>query len=177
MLASTDCILEPAYRIRRIFYYAVEPFADNEIADILAGAFQAPPSAPSHQHREAAQTLGSISITNQNRTRVRLVAAPGLLRRRRAGPTVASQADGAAVPPGKLAQRNADHPHEHPELGHPLRPAAGALVAGFRRLPGSLARDTKAQYIALVGDGADRVTTLLVQPSGSEESPLVSRRR
>lgn len=44
VLASTDCILEPAYRIRRIFYYAVEPFADNEIADILAGAFQCRPA-------------------------------------------------------------------------------------------------------------------------------------
>jgi len=46
------------------------------------------------------------------------------------------------------------------------------LAQDFGRLPGSLTRDTKAEYIALVGDGADRVTTLLVQPTGSEESPL-----
>ena len=35
-----------------------------------------------------------------------------------------------------------------------------------------MVRDTKAEYIALVGAGADKVTTLLVQPSGNEASPL-----
>ena len=31
---------ETAYRKHKIFYYAVEPFSDNEIADILAAVFQ-----------------------------------------------------------------------------------------------------------------------------------------
>jgi hypothetical protein len=46
------------------------------------------------------------------------------------------------------------------------------LAQDHGRLPGSLTRDTKAEYIALVGAGADKVTTLLVQPSGVEEAPL-----
>ena len=37
--ASRRCTLETAYRARRIFYYAIEPFADNEIVDILDAAF------------------------------------------------------------------------------------------------------------------------------------------
>ena len=81
VLASADSILEPAYRIRRIFYYAVEPFADGEIAEILDAAFQPPPSPPAAAHRELAQPLGGLFVTNRNRTRVRLIAAPGLLRR------------------------------------------------------------------------------------------------
>jgi CheY-like chemotaxis protein/glycine cleavage system H lipoate-binding protein len=173
VLASTDCILEPAYRIRRIFYYAVEPFADNEIADILAGAFQPPPAPPHGQHRESAQVLGSISITNQNRTRVRLLAAPGLLRREeglgqllrhklmaRRFPLESSPSETQITPMNLLS--TATHCDRLLVL----------LAQDFGRLPGSLTRDTKAEYIALVGDGADRVTTLLVQPSGSETNPL-----
>ena len=81
VIASNDCATESAYRIRRIFYYAVEPFADNEIAEILAAAFRPHVPPPADRSREAAQPLNSILITNQNRTRVRIVAAPGLLRR------------------------------------------------------------------------------------------------
>jgi CheY-like chemotaxis protein/glycine cleavage system H lipoate-binding protein len=173
VFGATDGLLEPAYRIRRIFYYAVEPFADNEIADILAAAFQPQPSPPTSSHRSLAQALGSISITNRNRTRVRLMAAPGLLRHE----------DGL----GQLLR------HKLMQLRFPLESSPSQsditpmnilsaanrcdrlivlLAQDIGRLPGGLTRDTKAEYIALVGSGADKVTTLLVQPSGSEASPL-----
>ena len=50
VIASPGCTLEAAYRSRKIFYYAVEPFADNEIADILDAAFR-PHEAPKPPRR------------------------------------------------------------------------------------------------------------------------------
>ena len=42
VVASADANREAAYRLRHIFYYAVEPFADNEMAEILDAAFHRP---------------------------------------------------------------------------------------------------------------------------------------
>lgn len=174
VLAAADSILEPAYRIRRIFYYAVEPFTDNEITDILAGAF-APPPSPSMgpHHSELAQALGGIFITNRHRTRVRLIPAPGLLRREMGLGLLLRH---------KLMQERfplESSPNETQITPMNLLSAAAhcdrvivLLAQEHGRLPGSLTRDTKAEYIAMVGAGADKVTTLLVEPSGSAESPL-----
>ena len=43
---------EAAYRKHKIFYYAVEPFSDNEIADILMGAFQTREVQPAKAERQ-----------------------------------------------------------------------------------------------------------------------------
>jgi CheY-like chemotaxis protein/glycine cleavage system H lipoate-binding protein len=169
----SDGLLESAYRIRRIFYYAVEPFADNEIADILAAAFQPQAAPPYCLHREFAQTLGSVSITNRNRTRVRLMAGPGLLR----------QEEGLGqLLRHKLMQRQFPLESSPSQIDiTPMNILSAAthcdrlivlLAQDIGRLPGSVTRDTKAEYIALVGAGADKVTTLLVQPTGNEVSPL-----
>ncbi len=173
VFGAADGDLEPAYRIRRIFYYAVEPFADNEIADILAAAFQSQPSAPASTHREFSQTLGSISITNRNRTRVRLMATPGLLHRE----------DGLGqLMRHKLMQER--FPMESSPSQIDITPMnilsttnhcdrlIVLMTQDIGRLPGSLVRDTKAEYVALVGSGADKVTTLIVQPGEQEATPL-----
>ncbi len=174
VMASADCILEPAYRIRRIFYYAVEPFADNEIADILAGVFAPPPSPPLGPHNsEIAQVLGGVFITNRNRTRVRLIPEPGLLRR---------ETGLGLLLRHKLMQERfplESSPSETPITPMHLLSAAShcdrvivLLAKKHGRLPGSLTRDTKAEYVAMVGAGADKVTTLLVEPSELPEYPL-----
>jgi CheY-like chemotaxis protein/glycine cleavage system H lipoate-binding protein len=173
VFGAAEGLLEPAYRIRRIFYYAVEPFSDNEIAEILAAAFQAQPSTPPAGHREFAQTLGSVSITNRNRTRVRLMATPGLLRHE----------DGLGqLLRHKLMQQR--FPMESSPSQVDITPMnilstvnrcdrlIVLVTQDVGRLPGSLVRDTKAEYVALVGAGADKVTTLLIQPSGLEATPL-----
>ncbi|MCE5268870.1 MAG: response regulator [Planctomycetaceae bacterium] len=174
VMASADCILEPAYRIRRIFYYAVEPFADNEITDILAGVF-APPATPplGPHHSELAQPLGGIFITNRNRTRVRLIPAPGLLRR---------ESGLGLLLRHKLMEDRfplESSPSETPITPMNLLSAAThcdrvivLLAKQHGRLPGSVTRDTKAEYVAMVGAGADKVTTVLVEPSDLAEYPL-----
>ena len=173
VVASDDCIIEPAYRIRRIFYYAVEPFVDNEIADILAAAFQPQTNPPTGQYREFAQALNSLYITNQNGTRVQLVAAPGLLRHedglgqllrhklmRKRYPLESSPSETQITPMGLLS------------LASHCDRLIVLLAQDFGRMPGCLTRDTKAEYVALGGAGADKETTLLIQPSGSELNPL-----
>lgn len=174
IIASTDSVTEAAYRIRRIFYYAVEPFADNEIADVIAAAFKSPAcAASSSQHRTVSQTLNGVSITNRNGKRVQLLAAPGLLH----------QEDGLGqLLRQKLLQRrfplesSLDEIQITPMNLLSLTDRCDRLIVllaqDFGRLPGSLARDTKAEYVALVGPGADKVTTLLVQPTGLAEHPL-----
>jgi CheY-like chemotaxis protein/glycine cleavage system H lipoate-binding protein len=173
VFVSSDGLLEPAYRIRRIFYYAVEPFADSEIADILAAAFQPPAAASPYQHREFAQVLGSISITNHNRTRVRLVASPGLLRREEGlGQLLRHKLMQARFPLESSPSESPITPMNLLSMTSHCDRLIVLLAQDHGRLPGSLTRDTKAEYIALVGAGADKVTTLLVQPSGVEEAPL-----
>jgi hypothetical protein len=173
VMASADCILEASYRIRRIYYYAVEPFADNEIMDILAGVFAAPTPTTVARHVDIAQPLGGIFITNRNRTRVRLIPAPGLLRR--------EQGLGFLLRHKLMQDR---FPLESSPSETPITPMHLLSVAGHcdrvivllpqkhGRLPGSLTRDTKAEYIAMVGAGADKVTTFLVEPSDVPEYPL-----
>jgi DNA-binding response OmpR family regulator len=173
VLAATDSLTEPAYRIRRIFYYAVEPFADNEIADILTAVFQPQPSASPSQHREFAQALNGIHITNQNGTRVRLLAAPGLLRHEDGlGQLLRHKLLHQRFPlessPGEIQIT----PMNLLSLANRCDRVIVLLAQDFGRLPGCLTRDTKAEYIALVGPGADKVTTILVQPTGVAESPL-----
>ena len=83
VVASARDQWESNYRGHHIFYYAVEPFGDNEIADILDAAFRPPEPHPAKADRAAgAEAVGSISITNRNGHKVQLLSAPGLLRRR-----------------------------------------------------------------------------------------------
>jgi CheY-like chemotaxis protein/glycine cleavage system H lipoate-binding protein len=173
VFGTADGLLESAYRIRRIFYYAVEPFADDEIADILAAAFQPQPVPPYCLHREFAQGLGSVHITNRNRTRVRLLAAPGLLRQEEGlGQLLRHKLMQRQFPlESSPSQRDITPMNILSEVSHCDRLFV-LLAQDIGRLPGSLVRDTKAEYVALVGAGADKVTTLLVQPSGNEASPL-----
>ena len=173
VLASSESMLEAAYRIRRIFYYAVEPFADNEIAEILEAAFRPQSKSTAGQYREFAQALGGITITNHNRTCVRLVAAPGLLRREMGLGELLRH---------KLMQRLfpiESSPAEIDITPLNLLSAAGKcdrlivlLAQDTGRLPGSLVRDAKAEFVAISGKGADKVTTFLVQPSGCGSEAL-----
>jgi glycine cleavage system H protein len=173
VIASKDCTAESAYRIRRIFYYGIEPFADNEMAEILAAAFQPPAAAAAPARKEVGQPLNSISISKGNRRRVRLLATPGLMRREEGLGRLLRH---------KLMQRLfpiESSPDETLITSLNLMGVAATcdrlivlLAQDAGRLPGSLVRDTKAEFVALQGKGADKVTTLVVQPSTGDADPL-----
>ena len=174
ILASTDCAAESAYRIRRIFYYAVEPLADNEIADVLDAAFQPQHAAPaSDRRKEDAQPLNRISITNHNRTRVRLVAVPGLLRREEGlGRLIRNKLKQRLFPMESSPDETAITPMNLLSMAGACDRLIVLLAQDAGRLPGSLVRDTKSEFVSLSGKGADKVTTLVVQPSPGEGGPL-----
>ena len=168
VIACPEDHWETAYRKQKIFYYAMEPFADNEMADILDAAFRsqepqhAPPGKP---ERQASEAVSSIAITNRNGHKVQLLAAPGLLWR--------NEGLGAGVR-HKLIDRMfpiVTTPGEASTSPAEVLKAAGKcdrlMVLSAKdsgQLPGALARDTKAELGTTGGESPTRVTTLVIQP-------------
>lgn len=173
VLAAADCTMESAYRIRRIFYYAVDALADNEMADILYAAFQSPPPAQNDRRKEAAQPLCSVLITNNNRSRVRLLASPGLLRREEGlGRMVRQKLMQQLFPLESSPDETAITPMNLLGMATKCDRLIVLLAQDADRLPGSLVRDAKAEFVSLSGKGADKVTTLVVQPQVGDAGPL-----
>ena len=170
--AGAQNAAESAYRTRKLFYFAIEPFTDNEMADILDAAFRTKTAAPSHQAAATAgQPLMGIELTNRQGSKVHLLAGPRVLQR--------ASGLGAAV-----RQRLLDRLYPmQTRLGEAkLTPeelvgsAAGAdrlvvlLAKDLGRTPGTLVRDTKSEYVAVSGEEAGKVTTLVIQP-GPDGTP------
>jgi len=167
VVASTDTHKEAAYREQRIFYYAVEPFADGEIVEILDAAFrrQTATAPKPASHPAPSDSVAGISITNRNRTKVRLVAEPGLLQKDHGIGWQVRQKLGewmfpVVTTPGKARLSPTD-----------IVKAAGTcdrlmvlMAKDTGRLPGALVRDTKAEFGSVAGEKTSKVTTLEVQP-------------
>lgn len=84
ILGDGDPQREASYRELGVFYYAVEPFEDMEIADILFDAFRAPaPQVEEESHTALLpEYLSRIHITNRRGRKVSLLADRHLLARR-----------------------------------------------------------------------------------------------
>lgn len=155
---------ESAYRKHKIFYYAIEPFADSEIADILAAAFH-PHEAPAERSKGPSEPISSITITNRNGHHIQLLAAPGLLWRNEGlgaqiGHKLLAQMLPVVIAPGvaNLAPANI---LKTATTHHRLMVL---LAKDTGQLPGSLARDTKPDFGIDPKEAAGKVTTLAVQP-------------
>ncbi len=167
VVASTDTGREAAYREQRIFYYAVEPFADGEIAEILDAAFRRQiVSECRTQVRPASEdSIASISITNRNRTKVRLIAEPGLLQRDHGiGCQVRQKLAGWMFPVVTTPGEAKLTPTDLVKAAESCDRLMVLTVKDTGRLPGSLIRDTKAEFGSLAGEKSSKVTLLEVQP-------------
>ncbi|MBN2580983.1 MAG: response regulator [Pirellulales bacterium] len=167
VVASAQGAGESAYRKQKIFYYAVEPFTDNEIADILTAAFrvQEPPPGRPQRPRGPAEPISSITITNRNGHKVQLLAAPGLLWRNEGLGSLIGQALlerdlPVVMTPGEASRTPAN-----------ILKAATAcdrlmvlLARDSGLIQGSLTRDTKPEFDVEPGEAAGKVTMLAVQP-------------
>ncbi len=167
VMGAAGGVGETAYRKHKIFYYAVEPFADNEIADILAAVFQTREVEPPETHRKktAPEPISGISITNRNQHKVQLLAGPGLM--------WGNEGLGALLAKNLLARMLpvVVTPGEAYLTPANILKTAGAcdrvmvlLARDSGLLPGSLARDTKPEFDVDPGDATGRVTILAVQP-------------
>ena len=176
VVASPDSRFEASYRKQRILYYAVNPFLDNEIVDILDAAFRSPGRARPGAARcgPKAGTVTSVGITNGTGRRVSLIAEGGLLRRNcglcgeladrlSKGRYRVEMIEGGNEPVSALAVREA------------TRTCDRLLVLVARdtgRLPGSLVRDTTGEFTSELCDTAWNVTPLVVQPDPRQPHPL-----
>jgi len=167
VIGLSASLWEAAYREHKIFYYAVEPFVDNEIVEILNAVFQSPaPSLRQPERPKASFTpVSGIGVTCRNGRMVQLLAAPGLLREReglggqivqrlidQALPVRTTRGDGAVTPTSVLkAASTCDR-------------VIVLLAKDTGRLPGTLDQDTTAEYVSATGVSASKVATLVVQP-------------
>jgi FixJ family two-component response regulator/glycine cleavage system H lipoate-binding protein len=157
---------EAAYRKQRIFYYAVEPFADNEIVEIITAAFRPAETPPAKSERRGpSEPISSISITNRNGHKVQLLAAPGLLWRNeglghRIAQKLLAEMFPVVIAPGEANLTPANI----------LKTVMGChrLMVLISRdaglLPGKLVRDTKPDFGVDAGEAVGKITMLAVQP-------------
>lgn len=172
LLGTGDASLEAAYRSHRIFYYAVEPFADNEILEVLQSAFRAsaPPAKSGDAPKAAQDHVATLKIVNRNGGKVRLVAEAGLLpgqeglgmliRRRlldRLLPVETTFGERVVTPKSIAAEANV------------CDRLVVLMARDIDRLPGSLLRDVCAAYVSAGGMDLSNVTTLVIQPTRQEE--------
>ena len=168
VLASPQTPWETAYRKQGIFYYAVEPFADQEIVDILDAAFRSPEPVlplPAKFQKTQAEAISSITITNRNGHKVQLLAAPGLLWRHEGlGALVRQKLIDMMLPvvvtPGEANLAAS-------EILKAASKCDRLMVLKVRegdQLPGALARDIKAEVGGESGMPPVRITLLTIQP-------------
>ena len=163
--AAADGPRETAYRKRRILYYAVEPFADEELPDILAAAFRSQEAESAERSRGPSEPISGMSITNRYGHRVHLLAAPGLLWRNEGlGLRISQKLLVRALPvlvTAGVANLSPDNVLKTATAYDRLM----VLLARDRGgLAGSLTRDTKPDFGVDPGDAMGKVTVLTVQP-------------
>jgi len=172
VMARADSPLETAYRATKIFYYAVDPFADGEIVDILQSAFETAGQCccgKKDPPKVAAAPIATLNAVNRNGTKIRLMPAPDLLHRDEGLGWILRQKLLARLLPIETVL--GESPITPAEI---MKVAAGCdrvvvLVArDIGRLPGALVRDTKSEFISVADEAAGSVTTLVVQPHSSE---------
>lgn len=171
LVAGPNCQLEATYRAHRIFYYAVEPFADNEIADILDAVFRLQgPAAPKKERQKVPPgAIANINVINNSGTMVRLLAAPGLLRREQGlGLEIRHKLLDRLFPIETTAGDTKINAADLSKAASSVDRLVVLLAKDVGRLPGSLVRDTKWEHISVAGDGPGNVTTLVVQPATEE---------
>ncbi|MGQ9649903.1 MAG: hypothetical protein ACUVXJ_07320 [Phycisphaerae bacterium] len=164
VVASVGAHLEAAYRRQGVFYYAIEPFADGEISDILGATF-----GPTVETLESSdlklEPYHGIRIANREGREVRLLVSGGLLQQ--------GNALGAWIC-HKLRQRLIPYKIISGEGGVTpgvLRDEAGECdrlvvlaVRDIGRLPGSLVRDSKGEFVTVAPELVGKVTSLVIQP-------------
>jgi DNA-binding response OmpR family regulator len=169
LVATAGSPLEAAYRAYRIFYYAVEPFADNEIAEVLEAVFRTPEPQPSKKAKNGSGSIATINIVNRNGTKVRLMPAAGLLHKDEGlGMLIRQKLVERLFPIETMVGDSPINSNNIMKVAGTCDRLVVLLAKEVGRLPGSLVRDTKSEIISVSGEGSNHVTTLVVQPENAD---------
>ncbi len=173
VVAAPESPWEAAYRSKRIFYYVVEPFDNQEIVQVLDSAFAMPVVRRGRDNRAATvERIAQINITNRQGDEVTLVATPGMLYRNTGlGAEIRGLIYDRLYPIQTIPGKANVAPRDVLNLAHKCDRVVVLESKDIGRLPGSLVRDQGAELAALGGDAAACVTTLTIQPPG--EDPCV----
>jgi DNA-binding response OmpR family regulator len=167
VVASSASRWEAAYREQKLFYYAVQPFADNEIDEVLNAAFRGPPRPFPHRKRRTIlpQTVSSIYITNHSGKQVCLLAEDGLLRRDDGlGWLVRNRLLDQCYPMETLLGSESINRVKIADLADTCDHLLVLLAKDTGRLSGSLVQDNKGEFVPVTEESAGKVTALVVQP-------------
>ncbi len=167
VLAAPDARWEAAYRRHRILYYAVEPFADNEIAEILNTVFRPQRQfvAEPGQPKSVADFVSSISITNRRGKKVCLLASSRLLRKDHGlGWLIRRRLLEHSYPVETLLGTGTINWVRISDTASTCDRLLLLLARDTGRLPGSLTQDTSGEFIPVTGNNIGKVMGLVVQP-------------
>jgi CheY-like chemotaxis protein len=170
VLASSDSQWEASYRKHRIFYYAVEPFADNEIVEILNAAFRTESrTIPETERQKAAHVpFGGIRTTNRNGHCVQLLASPALPAHVGGlGWHIKRRLTDYGYPVTMALNEVDASPTNVVKMARSCDRVMVLTATDMGQLPGALVRNTKAEFSSLAGETTSKVTTLNVEPDPS----------
>ena len=171
VVAPRRCKWEAAYREQGIFYYAVDPFGDNEIVDIVDAAFRphVPHRPPVKPQRSSSTPVGRICATAHAGERIGLVADKGLLQKElglglHITHKLADRDCSVQTTPGTRSLASAIQ-----EAASSCDRVLTLLARDVGRLPGTLVRET---CVPTSVDEAGKVTNLIIQRAPAPGDPL-----
>ena len=164
VVASTLSERECLYRQQKIFYYGLEPFADNEIVEILDAAFRR--TSPPICQKCSSEPIGGLRITNRNGHKVQLLASPAMSSSPGGlGWRIKSKLTERGFPITTVLNNADVSPTNIVKMARLCDRVMVLTAKDTERLPGTLLRDTKAEFGSICGETNSRVTTLEVQPA------------
>ncbi|MBD3268099.1 response regulator [bacterium] len=171
VLRDKDNCRETQYRMTKMFYYAIEPFSDHEIIDILDGAF-CPQSAPANHHAAsslAPKWITRLQITNRNGHTVSLVPrSPFLLNTEGVGQELIKNILDHSYPLQIHLSATADYPACTLADLNGTEKVVVLENQQMHRAPGSMQFETEAR-IPFAGKGGKLTTCIAIQPAGEKE--------
>ncbi len=170
VVAPPGACFETEYRRLNVFFYAIEPFADGEIADILDAAFRQPVGAMEGCDLMPGQLCG-IRVTNHDGRGVHLLVPGGLLQHDHAlGVWLRRKLQDRLIPYETISGDAALGPAGIRDAMSKSRRLLVLVFKDIGRLPGTLVRDAKGEFAPLAADAAGRIINLVVQPAACDRS-------
>ncbi len=171
--ASPEASWEKDYRANKIFYYAVEPFADGEVIDILHAAFRPAERVTASKHEAAGvpSWIRRIRVTNRQGETVTLLTSAGLLSESSGlGRELVSRALDGVYPVRVTLGRDGLNPMEIRQVAGDADRILVMEVRDMGGLPGALSRKEASEVVEAAGEAAQKVTTFTVQPAAGPEA-------